>query len=125
MAVSAARPERITPSLTIQAPLSRDRGPGLVVVSLAGTSASPGGDPQQLLAQEGYAVAHLKLSPSWGDVRIRDELREATESLDFYDKCSNKSRYGVIGKTTLMFCSIMVGAVTDARQCIRHHHTHT
>lgn len=97
MAVTASRAERITPSLTIQAPLTGDHGPGLVIVTLAGAPTPSIGDPQHALAQEGYTVAHLRLPRSWGEDRIRDELREATDSLDFHKKCSDKSRYGIIG----------------------------
>jgi hypothetical protein len=100
MAVSATRPERITPSLTVQSPLgSEKRGPGLVIVSPAGGSSGVPlqADTQQTFAQQGYIVAHLKLSPAHNELRIRDELREATEALDFHDNCSDKSRYGIIG----------------------------
>ena len=107
MAVSATRPERITPSLTVQSPLgSEKRGPGLVIVSPAGSGSGSAGqqqlleaDAQQTYARQGYIVAHLKLSPGYNELRIRDELREATEALDFHDNCSDKSRYGIIGMT--------------------------
>lgn len=98
MAAAVSSPERVTPSLTLQSPLSRDHGPGLVIVSQAGLPADPAFDAQQAYAQEGYTVAHLRLSPSYNDLRIRDELREATEALTFHDKCSDKSRYGIIGE---------------------------
>lgn len=98
MAVTAPNPEHITPSLTIQSPLSRDHGPGLVIVSQAGVSADTKANAQQLYAKEGYTVAHLKLSPNYNDLRIRDELREATEALSFHEKCSDKSRYGIISE---------------------------
>lgn len=102
MAVTSPQPERITPSLTVQAPLGgRAHGPGLVIVSLPGTAISVDADPQQAFAQEGYTVAHLRLSPAYGDIRVRDELREATECLDFHDRCSNKSQYGIIGMRNL------------------------
>lgn len=97
MAVPPTRPERFTPSLTVQSPLgSERRGPGLVLVSPAGSSGLEAG-AQQAFAQQGYIVAHLRLSTKFNEMRIRDELREATEALDFHDNCSDKSRYGIIG----------------------------
>jgi carboxymethylenebutenolidase len=101
------QPERISPSLTVQAPLTgRGYGPGIVIVSLASvsTDASHGEHidpaPQQKWAEEGYVVAHLKLSEGFTVLRIRDELREATEALSYHDKCTSKSTYGIIGKST-------------------------
>ncbi|KAF3025057.1 hypothetical protein E8E14_014460 [Neopestalotiopsis sp. 37M] len=110
MAVSATRPERITPSLTVQSPLgSEKRGPGLVIVSPAGGSSGVPlqADTQQTFAKQGYIVAHLKLSPAHNELRIRDELREATEALDFHDNCSDKSRYGIIVYGTLAYPSLV------------------
>lgn len=100
------QPERLSPSLTIQAPLTgRGYGPGIVIVSLASlsTDASHGEHidpaPQQKWAEEGYVVAHLKLSEGFTVLRIRDELREATDALSYNAKCVSKSTYGIIGES--------------------------
>lgn len=107
MAVPPTRPERFTPSLTVQSPLGSDRrGPGLVLVSPAGSSGLEAG-AQQAFAQQGYIVAHLKLSTKFNEMRIRDELREATEALDFHDNCSDKSRYGIIVYDTSAYPSLV------------------
>ncbi|KAH6653198.1 hypothetical protein BKA67DRAFT_568844 [Truncatella angustata] len=97
MTATTPLPERYSASLTVQSPLgSRTHGPGLIIISPAGAPAGLEIDPQQTFAQEGYTVAHLRLSSGYSSLRIRDELREATEALDFHDCCSEKSRYGII-----------------------------
>jgi carboxymethylenebutenolidase len=53
--------------------------------------------PQQKWAEEGYTVAHLRLCNSYTDLRVRDELREATDTLSGHEKCTSKSKYGIIG----------------------------
>ncbi|KAK9771620.1 hypothetical protein SCAR479_11691 [Seiridium cardinale] len=108
MAVNTSRPERITPNLTLQTPLGpHSHGPGLVIVTQAGAPAGLNVDTQQAYAQEGYIVAHLRISPSYTDLRIRDELREATEALSFHDQCSDKSRYGIIVYTPSAYPSLI------------------
>jgi carboxymethylenebutenolidase len=100
-----ALPEQITPNLAIQAPLGSDaHGPGVVLISPASlfTDLTQGRLITTVLtkwAQEGYTVAHLILSKNWSDLRIRDELREATEALSMHPRCSGKCSYGVIGRT--------------------------
>lgn len=97
-------PEQITPNLAIQAPLGTDaHGPGVVLISPANlfTDLASGKQITSTVlarwAEEGFTVAHLILSKTWSDLRIRDELREATEALSMHPRCSGKCSYGVIG----------------------------
>ncbi|KAH7037414.1 uncharacterized protein B0I36DRAFT_371929 [Microdochium trichocladiopsis] len=117
-----AKPERLSPTLTIHAPLThRGHGPGIVIVTDSATSqTATNGDaqphetldpqPLQKWAEEGYVVAELRLSASGSSdddaIRLRDDLRVATEALTMHDKCTSKSRYAVIVYTPAAFPSI-------------------
>jgi len=100
-----AKPESLSPTLTIHAPLThRGHGPGIVLVTDASTTNGvTNGDathhetldplPLQKWAEEGFVVAELRLSSSSD---LRDQVRLATEALAKHDKCSSKSRFAAI-----------------------------
>ncbi|KAJ1335666.1 carboxymethylenebutenolidase [Microdochium nivale] len=123
-----AQPQRLSPTLTIHAPLThRGHGPGIVVITDLATSQSITNghavqhhtlDPQPLQkwAEEGYVVVELRLpaavatgsnsSPEDAALRLRDELRLATEALTMHEKCSSKSRYAALVYAPASFPSL-------------------
>ncbi|KXJ94041.1 carboxymethylenebutenolidase [Microdochium bolleyi] len=113
-----AKPQQLSPTLTIHAPLThRGHGPGIVVVideatshsftnGEANTHQTLDPEPLQKWAEEGYVVAELHLTATDDAPRLRDELRAATEALTKHDKCSSKSRYAAIVYTPAAFPSI-------------------
>ncbi|ORY56970.1 carboxymethylenebutenolidase, partial [Pseudomassariella vexata] len=106
----SAKPERLTPTLTIHAPLSRHgNGPGIVIVTLRNSARETchnetlDPEPLQKWAEEGFTVARLELAEGTSNLRIRDELGEATEALTMHEKCTNQSAYGLIVHFTTAF----------------------
>ncbi|RFU30473.1 hypothetical protein B7463_g5875, partial [Scytalidium lignicola] len=101
MALPSAQPVKLTSNLTIQAPLSRlGHGPGLLILrpviqsNTLNTQASLDPEPLQKWAEEGYVVAQLEVSD--GHATIKEELRQAIDALVSHDKCSDKSKCGMI-----------------------------
>lgn len=101
----------ISPTLTLQPPLSRrGHGPGLVLLVDPSLDLANCHDktlnppPLQKWAEEGYAVAQLKLVPNevataTGGLRLDDdELHQAIQELERLPSCDGARELGFIGK---------------------------
>lgn len=107
MSLPKAQPVKLTSSLTIQAPLSRQgHGPGLIIIRSAtkydqvnNTKDTLDPEPLQKWAEESYVVAQLEVSE--GHMTIKEEIRQALDVLASHEKCTKKSEYGIIGNCYL------------------------
>lgn len=100
----------ISPTLTLQPPLSRrGHGPGLVLLVDPSLDLANCHDktldppPLQKWAEEGYAVAQLKLVPNGvaaaGGLRLdEDDLHQAIQELERLPSCDGARELGFIGK---------------------------
>jgi carboxymethylenebutenolidase len=103
MTAPSYNPVKLTPTLSIQGPLSRrGTGPGLLIIQVPTAESSPAvsrptldPEPLQKWAEESYAVARVEIA-EYGIVTEPD-LRQAIDALARHDKCTSDS-YGVIGK---------------------------
>ncbi|KAK8122957.1 hypothetical protein PG984_011627 [Apiospora sp. TS-2023a] len=113
----------ISPTLTLQPPLSRrGHGPGLVLLVDPSLDLANCHDktldppPLQKWAEEGYAVAQLKLVPNeGGQLRIDDdELHQAIQELEKLPSCDGARELGFIVYSATTTCPITATAIEDA-----------
>lgn len=102
MSFPNTQPVKLTPNLTIQAPLSRlGNGPGLLIIRSTAnpdqlnTKETLDPEPLQKWAEESYVIAQLEVSE--GHTTIKEDLRQALDALANHEKCIKKSSYGLIG----------------------------
>ncbi|KAF3806267.1 hypothetical protein GCG54_00006029 [Colletotrichum gloeosporioides] len=90
----------MSPSITIQPPLSRrGHGPGLIILVDAGLNLAKQDKildppPAQKWAEEGYAVAQVVVAP--GLANIPNDITSAIAQLKALESCDDKDRFGVI-----------------------------
>uniref|UniRef100_L2G9W3 Lea domain protein n=1 Tax=Colletotrichum fructicola (strain Nara gc5) TaxID=1213859 RepID=L2G9W3_COLFN len=90
----------MSPSITIQPPLSRrGHGPGLIILVEAGLNLAKHDKildppPAQKWAEEGYAVAQVVVAP--GLANIPNDITSAIAQLKALESCDDKDKFGVI-----------------------------
>ncbi|OTA56772.1 carboxymethylenebutenolidase [Hypoxylon sp. EC38] len=95
--------------LTIVTPLSRrGHGPGLLLLvdenlDLRRHNKTLDPPPQHKWAEEGYAVAQLRIAESSEEGFIRDGLRLALSKLSKASFCDQTQKIGIIGKSNALF----------------------
>ncbi|PYI00616.1 dienelactone hydrolase [Aspergillus sclerotiicarbonarius CBS 121057] len=102
MPLPDAKPVKLTPNLTIHAPLSRQgHGPGILIIRSAvdpdqiNPAATLDPEPLQKWAEEGYVTVEIEVSDD-DHPALLDTLTHAINTLNTHEKCTNKSSYGLI-----------------------------
>ncbi|KAK8075418.1 hypothetical protein PG997_010081 [Apiospora hydei] len=115
----------VSPTLTLQPPLTRrGHGPGLVLLVDPSLDLSNRHDktldppPLQKWAEEGYAVAQLKLVPnevvSAGGLLDEEELHQAIQELEELPSCDGARELGFIVYSATATCPITATAIEAA-----------
>ena len=97
----SAKPYEVSDGITIQPPLTRrGHGPALIVLIPQGIDTkfhekTLDPPPLQKWAEEGWAVAQIKLSDD--DSAFQDRLNDALTALEQLDVCDSTERTGLIG----------------------------
>lgn len=102
-------PADLGSQLTIVAPLSRrGHGPGLLLLvdenlDLRRHDKTLDPPPQHKWAEEGYAVAQLRVAQSGEEGLVRDGLRLALSELSKASFCDQTKKIGIIGESNAIF----------------------
>ncbi|KAL7621030.1 hypothetical protein AAE478_008342 [Parahypoxylon ruwenzoriense] len=110
-------------NLTVVNPLSRrGHGPGLLLIVDAGLDLRKHEktlDPPPLhkWAEEGFAVAQLRISESQGDASVRDDLRLALSELSNLPSCDRCEKIGVIVYMSAIEAPILVAIENCTEIC--------
>ncbi|KAK2785242.1 hypothetical protein FQN52_008581 [Onygenales sp. PD_12] len=123
----SAPPKQIHADLTIQPPLSRrGHGPGLVIVlpdpiQLDEIKQTLDPPPCQKWAEEGYAVAEVKIpvaSPEGSSASAVERVRKGLEALKELPECDVKDKFGLILYEEARYTSDEISAFDDITEIV-------